>query len=430
MSSPQVAPLMTPGPRTRTARSLMAAIVLVTVFLAGVLVGQGTRSEPVVAGGRPTATVPPDAPANVGIVWEALRVLRRHYVDESALTDQNLTQGAIRGMVEALGDTGHSVYLTPDEVKAEQETLEGRLVGIGVTIDQRTGAASVISVLDGSPADRAGVRVGDVILAVNGVPTEHSQADDIVRLVRGEVGTPVRLLLRRAGVPDVEVSMVRERIQLAPVSWAFVPGSRIADIRLVQFSAAAGRDVRRAVREALAADARAIVLDLRGNPGGLVDEAVRVASTFLGSGVVYQERDRDGEVTPVRVRQRALAPEAPLAVLVDHGSASSSEIVAGALRDNERATIVGERTFGTGTVLTLFPLSDGSAIRLGVLNWLTPDGDGIFDTGIAPDEVVALPSGATILDPADLEDLSAGEFATSDDSQLKHAVRLLRAEET
>jgi carboxyl-terminal processing protease len=427
MFKPHV-PLRAPaGPGSRVARPLLAAIVLVTVFFAGVLVGQGSRSDSVAAGGRPVATVPPDAPDNQGIVWEAIRVLRRHYVDESALSDANLTQGAIRGMVEALGDTGHSVYLTPDEVKAEQDSLEGRLVGIGVVIDQRSGAAAVISVIDGSPADRAGVRVGDIIIAVNGVSTEHAPADEIIRQVRGEAGTPVRLLLRRDGASDLEVSMVRERIQLEPVSWAFVPGTRIADIRLLQFSSSAGREVRRAVRAALAAGARALVLDLRGNPGGLVDEAVRVASTFLDEGVVYQKRDREGEVTPVHVRQRAIAPAVPMAVLVDHGSASSSEIVAGALQDNDRATVLGERTFGTGTVLTLFPLSDGSAIRLGVLNWLTPDGAGVFDTGIVPDEQVALPPGATILDPGDLEDLSAGDFATSDDAQLKAAIRLLRA---
>jgi carboxyl-terminal processing protease len=285
----------------------------------------------------------------------------------------------------------------------------------------------VISVIDGSPADRAGVLVGDIIVAVDGVSTERSPADEIVRLVRGEAGTSVQLRLRRDGVPDVEVSMVRERIDLEPVSWAFVPGTRIADIRLLQFSENAGRDLRRAVRAAIADGARALVLDLRGNPGGLVDEAIRVASTFLRSGVVYQERDRDGDVTPVRVRQRAIAPNLPLAVLVDSGSASSSEIVAGALQDNDRATIVGERTFGTGTVLNLFPLSDGSAIRLGVLNWLTPDGEGVFDTGIEPDEVVALPSGATILDPDELDDLDAAEFASSSDAQLRRAVRLLRS---
>jgi carboxyl-terminal processing protease len=405
---------------------MLAAMLLVAAFFGGVLVGGAVPAERVVAGGEPTATVPPDAPDNVGIVWEALRILRRHYVDEEALSDRKLTEGAIRGMVDALGDTGHSVYLTPDEVQAEQDALQGRLVGIGVMIDQRSGVPAVISVIDGSPADRAGVLVGDVIVAVDGVSTERSPADEIVRLVRGEAGTSVQLRLRRDGAPDLEVSMVRERIDLEPVSWAFVPGTRIADIRLLQFSESAGRDLRRAVRAAVADGARALVLDLRGNPGGLVDEAIRVASTFLRRGVVYQERDRAGEVTPVRVRQRAIAPDLPLVVLVDSGSASSSEIVAGALQDNDRATIVGERTFGTGTVLNLFPLSDGSAIRLGVLNWLTPDGEGVFDTGIEPDEVIALPSGATILDPDELDDLDFAEFASSSDAQLRRAVRLLR----
>ncbi len=209
------------------------------------------------------------------------------------------------------------------------------------------------------------------------------------------------------------------------VSWAMVPGTTVADIRLAQFSSGASDGVAIAVRAAIGQGATGVVLDLRGNPGGLVNEAVATASVFLPGGIVYQEQDRSGARKPVSASGNPDAPDIPMVVLVDYGSASSAEIVAAALRDNGRARVVGQRTFGTGTVLETIPLSDGSALRLGVTEWLTPDGDGIFDTGISPDIAVALAADGAPIDPAELPGMSRREFRQAGDAQLRRAVRAL-----
>ncbi len=371
-------------------------------------------------------TVPPAAPTDFGLFWEALQVIQERYVDRSALEDTNLTYGAIRGMVEALGDTGHTVFLTPEEVRAQQDSLSGTLIGIGVMLGERAGRPVVVSVISGAPAQAAGVRSGDIILSVDGTSTERLDTEEIARRVRGVEGTPVTLTVQHRGVPEPEdITIVRQRIQIEPVSWSFVPGTLIADVRLIQFSTGAADAVRAALEEAISQGAEAIVFDLRSNPGGLVDEAVGVASHFLDAGVVYQRRDASDATSPVEVRPEGLATDLPLVVLIDLGTASSAEIVSGAIGDNDRGTLIGEQTFGTGTVLNTIELSDGSAVRVGIERWLTPDGELIFDRGITPDEVVELPLDGVALEPAELADLTPEAFAASSDTQLLRAVAIL-----
>jgi carboxyl-terminal processing protease len=364
------------------------------------------------------------------LVEEVLEVIGERYVDEAVLNDDNLTEGAIRGIIEALGDDGHTVYLTPEELEVERDALEGRVVGIGVVVDQRAGSTHIISVVDGSPADLAGLQAGDVITSVDGAETARLPIGDLGELVRGDVGTKVELGIERPGASErLSFTITRDDVEVVPAAWAFVPGSDVAVVRVVQFSSQAGRRTRGVIEEALEAGATGLVLDLRGNPGGLVDEALIVASSFLRQGVAYQEQGREGPARPVHVTGSwTIAPDVPLVVLVDYGTASSAEILAVALRDNDRAPIVGEQTFGTGTVLNTFGLSDGSALRVGVRNWLTPDGEAVFRIGVSPDEVVELPLGAVALEPGDLLVMSPIEFADSDDVPLRHAVRLLEAE--
>jgi carboxyl-terminal processing protease len=361
------------------------------------------------------------------LVAEALRILDERYVDESALTTENLTAGAIRGMVEALGDEGHTAYLTPEEYAAEQDALDGRVLGIGVLLDQRSRAPLVISVMDGSPADRAGLRAGDIIASVDGVEASRLPLDELARLVRGEAGTRVRLAIERPGEADpIDVTIVRESVEIEPASWARIPGSDVAVVRIVQFSQSAGARSREAIADALAAGAGGIVLDLRGNPGGLVNEAVDVVSAFLDGGVAYREASGDGSVRDVAIPDgRAITTDAPVIALVDYATASSAEIVAAALRDNERGVIVGEQTFGTGTVLNTFELSDGSALKVGVRTWLTPDGETVFRVGVRPDHEVRSAPGAPLLRPADLASMTADDFASSGDLALRRAVGLL-----
>jgi carboxyl-terminal processing protease len=364
------------------------------------------------------------------LIAEVLEVLDQRYVDDDALTTENLTVGAIRGIVEALGDDGHTQYLTEEEYKIEQQVLQGRVAGIGVVLDQRSSIPIVISVVDGSPAAHAGLQAGDIIASVDGVETARLPLGDLADLVRGQPGTLVRLGIERPGEDELrQGGITRADVKVDPVSWARAPGSDIAVIRIVQFSVGSGYRVKDAVEQAQEVGASGFVLDLRGNPGGLVEETLNAAGVFLDEGVAYLERARDEAPKEVRVDPgRAVDTEHPVVVLVDYGTASSGEILAAALRDNGRATIVGEQTFGTGTILNTLRLRDGSALRLGVREWLTPSGEDVFRVGVTPDDEVSMPLGGARLGPSDLLGLTPVEFENSDDVPLRHAVRLAEAE--
>jgi carboxyl-terminal processing protease len=407
--------------RSRRAAGLLRAVGGTLLLVAA---GIGT-STPTATAQAADAEASPSIDA--GLLAEALQIIGERYVDEGALTTENLTAGAIRGMVEALGDEGHTEYLTAEEYAVEQDALDGRVLGIGVVLDQRARSPLVISVIDGSPADRAGVRAGDIIASVDDVETSRLPLDDLAGLVRGTAGSRVRIGVERPGEPDrLDLSIVREDVAIEAASWARVPGSDVAVVRIVQFSQAAGERVREAITAALSGGAGGLVLDLRGNPGGLVDEALVVASAFLDGGVAYQESDRDDTVRQVLIPDgRVIAPDVPVNVLVDYATASSAEILAAALRDNGRAAIVGERTYGTGTVLNIFDLSDGSALKVGVRSWLTPAGEAVFRVGVEPDHEVAAAPGTALLRPAELATMTAQGFNASDDLALRRAVGLL-----
>ncbi len=422
-------------PVSRRGATWLVVPLLLAVFAAGVLVGQGGRGPALLgavgAAPSPGPSVVPDIAQGLdeGLLDEAVRIIVGNYVDPDRLGEEDLTRGAIRGMVESLGDTGHTIYLTPEEVRAELQALDGRLTGIGVMVDSRSETPVIIAVFDGSPADRAGIRVGDTIVSVDGERADRMTISELLRRVRGEAGTTVVVGIQHRDGTTVDLPIVRAEIDVPAVSWAVVPGTTVADVRFVQFQTGAADEMRTAIERALEAGATGIVLDLRGNPGGLVDEAVAIAGMFLPDGsVVYRQQDRTGERQAVTTRGAPIAPDVPVIVLVDAGSASSAEILAGALQDAGRARVLGQRTFGTGTVLNFFPLSDGSAIRLGVIEWLTASGAGIFETGIGPDVAVAMPEDGTIVEPADLRAMDRPGFRRSTDTQLRRAVRLLERE--
>ena len=244
--------------------------------------------------------------------------------------------------------------------------------------------------------------------------------------MRGPEGTEVRLSIERTGQAEpLDVVVKRAKIDRPAVSWTMVPGSTIADIRLDQFQSGSADEVKAALTAAEAAGATGAVLDLRGNPGGYVDEARDVVSQFLAHGVVYQTRDARGVVNPNDVVEGGVALDLPIVVLVDAGTASSSEITAGALQDAGRAKVVGVKTFGTGTVLGEFPLTDGSALRIGTVEWLTPEGRRIWHEGITPDVTVELPTDVFPALPDDLAALSPAKVAATTDAQLLKALELL-----
>ena len=428
---PPVIPPSAPLHARRGRGSAVAALALaaILVFGTGSLVGRLSAPE---SGAGPAASpTSSGAPAaSVGApTWslldQAYDLLRANYVDPSGLDPTTLQQGAIRGLADAVNDPGHTGYLTPDEVKARDESLSGTFVGVGAVLDLRNNAPTVVRVLPGSPADKTGLRAGEVILRVDDVSVAGQAIEQVVAKVRGPEGTAVTLLLQELDGSQRSLTIVREKINLPVVSWSLVPGSRDVVIRLETFSTGAAKALVGAITAARAAGAAGIVLDLRANPGGYVNEAVDVASQFLGSGVVYVSQDRSGKQVPHEVAGGGIATDIPLVVLVDGQTASSAEIVTGAIQDAGRATIVGATTYGTGTVVGTFPLSDGSAITIGTERWLTPKGHAIWREGLTPDQPVALAQGVAFLVPDDFATLGSGGVEASADTQLQAALRSL-----
>jgi carboxyl-terminal processing protease len=424
-------------PVARPAAALAGVLVLLLVFFVGLAVGSsgvlGPRSTPrpsPVAGqpspGSSASPGPAGVPANFNLFWQALETVREQYVGRGDLTDEQITQGAIRGLIDALGDTGHSVFLTREAVQAENESLGGTVVGIGVLLGERDEQVVVISVIDGGPADEGGIRPGDRIVTVDGESVEGLAPEEVAPRVRGEPGTTVVIdVERQATGEDLQFSLVREELRFPSAYWTMVPGTNVGLLRLIQFSSGSAGELRSVRDEAIAAGATSLILDLRSNPGGYVNEAVDIASLFMRDEVVYLREFADGTREPVETNDAIEATDLPLVVLIDEGSASSSEIVTAGLLSAERAELVGDTTFGTGTVLNHFDLTDGSALRLAVERWLTPDGELIFGQGIDPTIAVPLPADQVALDPLDVRDIPADQIDELPDAQLRRAIEIL-----
>jgi carboxyl-terminal processing protease len=283
-------------------------------------------------------------------------------------------------------------------------------------------------VFEDSPAAGAGLQTGELIVAVDGTATEGKTLDEVAGLVRGEAGTTVDVTIRAEDGTERTLTITRADVPVDPVSWTLVPGTRTGLIRLDQFSSGAMNEVVEALEAAREAGAERLVLDLRGNPGGYVNEAVGIASQFLTEGIVYIDRDAQGNEEPHEVSPGGVATDLPLVVMVDGNTASSSEIVSGALQDADRATVIGETTYGTGTVLGEFALRDGSALRVGTVEWLTPSGRRIWHEGIAPDVEVALGDDVEPLLPDDVRELTPAQVDAIGDPQLARALELVAAE--
>jgi len=363
---------------------------------------------------------------NDSLIREAWNTIEQNYVDRPAVQSESLTYGAIQGMVDALGDTGHSRFLTPQMVQSERSLLRGSYVGVGLEIAMKNGRATIVAPMDNSPAFAAGLHSGEQILKVEGRDISQLPIDQLAQQIMGPAGSTVTLSILdpRAGT-TFDVPLVRTEIRVTNVSWQLIPGTRFADLRIAAFSEGVTTGVRNALEEIQKQGVPGAVLDLRNNPGGQLSEAIGVASQFLTSGEVLLEKDARGDIRADHVTPGGAAPSLPLVVLIDGGTASAAEIVAGALQSQDRASLAGETSFGTGTVLQMFRLSDGSQILLAVEEWLTPQGTTIWHKGITPGTVIGLKPDAEIMTPSSLRDITPDAFLSGGDVQLIKAVEIL-----
>jgi carboxyl-terminal processing protease len=372
------------------------------------------------------AFVPSNAVSDFRLMAEAWNTIERYYVDRSAVKSENLTYGAISGMVDALGDTGHSVFLTPGMVKQFQQVEQGTLKGVGLEVRMKNRQVVIVSPIDNSPAQRAGLRSGEIILSIDGHDIAGQPLGQVVSQISGPVGTSVQLGILNPQTRHLRsVTIVRAAIKLSDVTWSLLPGTDIADLRIAGFDDGIARNVRAALQQIQQQQVKGLILDLRDNPGGVLDEAVTVASQFLSSGNVLLVKDARGNTSPIPVQPGGIAPHVPMAVLINYGSASAAEIVAGALRDANRAELIGDTTFGTGTVLNEFPLPGGSALLLAIEEWLTPDGQSYWHKGISPEIEVPLAQDVNPVIPADIKQISAEELQYSKDVQVVRALQWL-----
>lgn len=417
-----------PGATQRRAIKRLGILVLIaSIFLAGMLTGEVSGPSRIDASSSIS-----DQPGfeTLQQVWD---LIHDKFADPDAVDDESLLYGAAHGMVASLGDTGHSTFLDPEEAKSFRASLSGELVGLGISIEYQDGEPVIVAPIKDSPAEQAGLLPGDVIVEIDGIATLGMSDAEVTSHLRGDAGTPVTLTIERNGESDLlKITVTRARIALDPVTWALLPNG-LALVQLHEFSTGSGNQLNKALKDIVASgNVHGIVLDLRNNPGGLVNEAIAVAGQFMPEGsTVYIEQDRDGTESPVNtIGNDGPALDFPIVVLVNRASASAAEMIAGSLRDNGRAVLVGERTYGTGTVVSTFDLDGGSALALGTSFWLTPDGDLAWKVGIVPDVEVRQSNPSSILDISDGETLTPAQLDASGDAQLQAAIATLQGSAT
>ncbi len=335
--------------------------------------------------------VRPDAvPSDLGVVWEAWSHLKQDYVDPSELNGEDFSERAIRGMLTVLGDP-QTAYLSPEIMQASfSDVFRGNFEGIGAHVNMnRDGLLVIQSPIPGGPAEAAGIKPGDIILEVDGESLEGLSLLEAVSKVRGPKGSTVKLLVKHLGALDpVLISVVRDEIPLVSVRLRSRPEDRFAHVRIEQFYPTTPDDLRETILEVVEAGTEGIILDVRNNDGGTLDSVVGIASLFLKPEddlVLYVEKgDGTRQNWPVREGMQ-IATEVPMVMLINERSASSSEVLAGALQDHGRATIIGEQSFGKGSVNILRPLSNGGGLYITIAHWHTPTGRIIHGEGITPD---------------------------------------------
>ena len=365
------------------------------LFLGGLLIAivsfaAGTRSDLIVAQvgslfGLRTAT----GSLELSAVQRVYRELKAHY--DGNLDEQALTRGAARGMVAATGDP-HTAYMDPDEAKEFEKSLSGNIGGgIGAEIAKRHNVPTIIRPLKNSPAEKAGVKAGDAIVKVNDTVVTNMPVDQVVQRIRGDVGTTVKLVLSRGGERK-DVTVTREKVVAPAAEWKI--DGEIGILTVSRFNDDTGKQARQAAEEFRSAGVKKVILDLRGNPGGTVAAAQALAGLWLNNQVVMTQRRGEQVISTEKSTGQPLLGDIKTVVLINGGSASASEIVAGALKDYGKATLVGEKTYGKGSVQRPIDLADGSVLKVTEARWYTPHGKNIDKSGIEPDIKVEMTAGA------------------------------------
>ncbi|HBB37149.1 MAG: Carboxyl-terminal protease [Candidatus Moranbacteria bacterium GW2011_GWC1_45_18] len=347
------------------------------------------------------------------LFWEAWNLINEKYVDPSKIDKNKMLYGAISGMVKSLGDP-FSSFMNPDESQQFSNDMQGTFEGIGTEIGLKNDILTVIAPIDGTPADQAGLKAGDMILKIGDTVTTEMSVDEAVSKIRGPKGTEVKLtVLRDKNGSPIEITITRDTINVKSVKVEFKENN-IAVIKISKFGDDTSFEFSKAANEVIGRGSSGIILDLRNNPGGYLETAVKTASKFIPKDVlVVSEEDRGGKRNEYKAEGGDILRGIPVTVLVNSGSASASEILAGALRDDLGAKLVGNKTFGKGSVQQLEKMTGGSNLRITIARWLTPKGDYIMEKGIEPDVII---------------DISDDDYNNSRDPQMDKALEILKGE--
>ena len=348
--------------------SILIIISLVIAFGAGCIIGNDSMSS---------------EDLGMGVVEQVWGIIWDDYVDRDKLDASTLSQGAIEGLIEALDDP-YSAYLNPESFELSMGGIEGRFEGIGAYVGMRDDRITIIAPITGSPAEEAGIRAGDIVLEVEGEPVDDMTLNEVVLLIRGPKGTTVEILVQHMDETEpVTLSIVRDEIKLSSVYYELMDD--IAYIHISNFSERTNEELTPVIEEIEEDSAKGLVLDLRSNPGGLLDSVVDVTSRFVDDGYVLFSEDNKGNRKSYAVTDSGEKIDLPMVILTDNFTASASEVLSGALQDFERAVVIGTVTYGKGSVNTLHTLKDGSGVYITTHRWLTPNGRLIEGKGITPD---------------------------------------------
>lgn len=356
--------------------------------------------------------VPQPGTIDFSLFWDAYGKLKKNFIDPSKIVDEQVIYGAIQGMTKSLEDP-YTSFFDPEQARRFQQDLSGSFEGIGVEIGIKKDMLTVIAPLQGTPGQKAGLKAGDIISRIDEKDTSNMTTDDAVNLIRGPKYTPVTLTIVREGwTSPKDIEIIRDTIVIPPMEWS-MKGSDVAYVKIYQFDESLSIDFRAAALEIIQSPARKIILDLRNNPGGYLEVAQDIAGWFLQPGQIVTVEDFGGNEERVVYKAKGNAQLAgySVVVLINEGSASASEILAGALRDNRGVKLVGEKSFGKGSVQEVINLRGGSFLKVTIAKWLTPKGNFISEVGLEPDVKI---------------ELTDSDFDQGKDPQLEKALEIIK----